>query len=92
MKQIFQISIFLLLTTYVFGQQVPREMVILEIGAGTWCTYCPGAAMGADDLLANGCSVAVVENHNGDPFANQYSNARNSFYAITGYPTAIFDG
>ncbi|HAL64988.1 MAG: Uncharacterized protein XD81_0007 [Bacteroidetes bacterium 38_7] len=92
MKQIFQISIFLLLTTYVFGQQVPREMVILEIGTGTWCQYCPGAAMGADDLLANGCLVAVVENHNGDPFANQYSNARNSFYAITGYPTAIFDG
>ena len=92
MKQIFQLSVFVLLATFVFGQQVPREMVILEIGTGIWCTYCPGAAMGADDLLANGCMVAVVENHNGDPFANQYSNARNSFYGITGFPTAIFDG
>ena len=34
----------------VFGQQVNRDKVIVEIGTGTWCTYCPGAAMGADDL------------------------------------------
>jgi hypothetical protein len=25
-------------------------------------------------------------------FANQYSNARNSFYNVSGYPTAFFDG
>lgn len=74
------------------AQTVPREMVALEIGTGTWCTYCPGAAMGADDLVEAGCLVAVVENHNGDAFANTYSNARNSYYAITGYPTARFDG
>ncbi|MBW6459797.1 MAG: Omp28-related outer membrane protein [Bacteroidales bacterium] len=73
-------------------QQVPREQVVLEIGTGTWCQYCPGAAMGADDLIANGCQVAVIENHNGDPFANTYSNARNSYYNISGYPTAFFDG
>jgi len=36
--------------------------------------------------------VAVIENHNGDSLANVYSNARNSFYAITGYPTYKFDG
>ncbi len=75
-----------------FGQTVPREMVALEIGTGTWCTYCPGAAMGADDLLENGKLVAVVENHNGDAFANNYSNARNTYYNITGFPTARFDG
>lgn len=64
----------------------------MEIATGTWCTYCPGAAMGAEDLLSNGCKVAVLENHDGDPFANQYSDARNSFWGITGFPTAIFDG
>jgi PKD repeat protein len=86
-------SLFLLTAFSVaFGQTVPREMVALEIGTGTWCTYCPGAAMGADDLLENGKFVAVVENHNGDAFANNYSNARNSYYAISGYPTAKFDG
>ena len=76
----------------VFGQQVNRDKVIVEIGTGTWCTYCPGAAMGADDLVANGHPVAIIENHNGDSYANQYSNARNSYYGITGYPTAFFDG
>jgi PKD repeat protein len=36
--------------------------------------------------------VAVIENHNGDSLANVYSNARNSFYNITGFPTYKFDG
>ena len=48
--------------------------------------------MGADDLLSNGKDVAVVENHSGDSFANAYSNARNSYYATSGTPTAYFDG
>jgi PKD repeat protein len=48
--------------------------------------------MGVDDLIANGWPVAAIKNHNGDPFANQYSNARNSFYNVSGYPTAFFDG
>jgi PKD repeat protein len=76
----------------VFGQQVDRNRVIVEIGTGTWCTYCPGAAMGADELVANGDPVAIIENHNGDSYANAYSNARNSYYSISGYPTAFFDG
>lgn len=70
----------------------PRGMVLLEIGTGTWCQYCPGASMGAHDLLTNGKDVAVVKNHNGDTFTNSYSNARNTYYGITGYPTAFFDG
>jgi hypothetical protein len=36
--------------------------------------------------------VAVIENHNGDSLANVYSNARNNFYNITGFPTMKFDG
>ncbi|HZK06968.1 MAG TPA: T9SS type A sorting domain-containing protein [Bacteroidales bacterium] len=36
--------------------------------------------------------MAVIENHNGDSLANMYSNARNSYYAISGYPTTKFDG
>jgi len=74
--------------TYTTG----RQKVVVEIGTGTWCTFCPGAAMGADDLVDGNYDVAVVENHNGDPYANDYSNARNSYYGITGYPTAVFDG
>ncbi len=74
------------------SQNVPRTMVVLEIGTGTWCQYCPGAANGADQLVDEGKSVAVIENHNGDSYANTYSNARNSYYALDGYPTAKFDG
>ncbi len=80
----------LLLIATLFSIQ--RNKVLVEIGTGAWCTYCPGAAMGADDLIANGHQVAIIENHNGDPFATNDSNGRNSYYAITGYPTAWFDG
>ncbi|MDY0081914.1 MAG: T9SS type A sorting domain-containing protein [Ignavibacteriaceae bacterium] len=69
-----------------------RDMVILEIATGTWCQFCPGASMGAHDLLANGKDVGVIKYHNGDSFTNNYSNARNSYYGITGFPTAVFDG
>ncbi|MBL6949973.1 MAG: T9SS type A sorting domain-containing protein [Bacteroidales bacterium] len=77
---------------FTFSQSVQRSYVVVEIGTGTWCTYCPGAANGAHDLIAYGQQVAVIENHNGDAFANTYSNARNTYYGITGYPTAFFDG
>ena len=71
---------------------VPRNLVVVEVATGTWCQYCPGAAMGCHDLLQNGHAVAIVKNHNGDAYANVYSNARNSYYGVTGYPTAYFDG
>ncbi len=71
---------------------VPRDMVVVEIGTGTWCPYCPGAAMGADDLVENGHRAAIIENHNSDSYANTYSNARNSYYGIGNWPTAYFDG
>ena len=70
-----------------------REMVLLEIGTGTWCQYCPGAAMGADDLVENGHPVAVIEYHNGDNYATTQTDYRNgTYYGITGYPTANIDG
>lgn len=69
-----------------------RELVVVEIGTGTWCQFCPGASMGAHDLLANGRPVAIVKNHNGDSFTNTASNARNSYYGISSYPTTLFDG
>ncbi len=92
MKKTLLFLLAITLSSFVMGQQVSRQMVIMEVGTGTWCQYCPGAALGADDLVENGQQVAVIENHNGDSYANQYSNSRNSYYAITGYPTAIFDG
>lgn len=92
MKKILLSVMFSMAIIFVVAQTVPREMVVLEIGTGTWCQYCPGAAMGADDLLEHGCKVAVIENHNGDGYANTYSNTRNTYYTINSYPTAVFDG
>ncbi|HQB97725.1 MAG TPA: Omp28-related outer membrane protein, partial [Candidatus Cloacimonadota bacterium] len=48
--------------------------------------------MGAHDLLEAGYNVAVVKNHNGDPYANTFSNTRNTYYGINSFPTATFDG
>ena len=92
MKKLFIFLITLLTVVLVNAQSIQRTMVIQEIGTGTWCQYCPGAAMGADDLIANGCAVAVIEYHNGDGFTNAASNARISYYGISGFPTAFFDG
>ncbi len=79
-------------TKYIETYTTPKQNVLLEIGTGGWCQYCPGAAMGADDLHEGEYSVGIVENHNGDPYATDISNGRNSYYGITGYPTAVFDG
>jgi hypothetical protein len=84
--------LFLVLTVIAYAQSVPREMVAVEDATGTWCTYCPGAAMGCDDLLANGKFVAVIANHNGDAYANTYSNARNTLFGVPGFPSVGFDG
>ena len=91
MKKLFTL---LLLTAFTLGlnAQVERNYVVVEIATGTWCFYCPGAAMGADELHENGDPVAIVENHNGDPYAHADSDARNSYYSVSGYPTANFDG
>ena len=96
MKKIFLSFIMTFVITTLMAQSVPRNMVAMEITTSVLCTFCPGAALGADDLLSHGCMVAVMEDHNlgqgSDPFANSYSEARCSFYNYTGNPTAIFDG
>jgi hypothetical protein len=83
------------LSTWFNTYTTPRDMVALEIGTGTWCPYCPGAAKGANDLITNHLNVAVVEYHSGgggDPFINTYGDARVNYYGISGFPTAWFDG
>jgi len=77
---------------YINTYTTEKNNVVLEIGTGTWCVYCPGAAMGADDLINNGHSVAVIEYHRGDNYENAFSSNRIAYYGISGYPTAIFDG
>ncbi len=100
MKKLFTLILFVMIllgSWTVQAQRAPleditRNLVVVEIGTYLTCGYCPGAAMGADDLVENGHPVAIVENHQGDAYSNTYSHARNSLYGITGYPTAFFDG
>jgi hypothetical protein len=89
---IFLISIIVLVGNSDIAQQVDRDMVVLEIVTGTWCGYCPGAAMGAEDLVANGKNVAVIEYHDMDEYTNPYGVTRKAYYGILGLPTAEFDG
>jgi hypothetical protein len=91
-RALLSIAAIALTAVFAIAQNVPRDRVIVEIGTGTWCQYCPGAAMGADDLIANGHPVAIIEYHSGDDYANTYSNSRVSYYNISGFPTAFFDG
>lgn len=90
--------IFTFLTTFAIFSlfaQIDREIVIIEVGTGTGCPYCPGAAMGLHDLYTNGDPVAGIEYHNynsGDPFNTPEAPVRCSYYGISGYPTAQFDG
>ena len=67
-------------------------LTIVEIGTGTWCNFCAGSAIGADDLMGNGHRVGIINYHSNDPYDTNESEARISYYSITGYPTAVFDG
>jgi len=95
MKKLLLSVVCLFTVIIALGQGVSRQMVAVEDGTGTWCQYCPGAAMGCDDLLSHGCNVAVIANHNGDIYANTYSNGRNTMWGITpsgAFPSVSFDG
>lgn len=95
MKKI-SLSLILFLTLATAMAQIARQMVVLEITTCTGCYYCPGAMLGAEDLLANGKHVAVIEHHNNaqanDVFSTTASLARCSHLGYGGSnPYAFFD-
>lgn len=92
MKKLLFSSCLLFLLIASQAQQVPRDQVVIEVGTGTWCQYCPGAAMAIEDLLNNGYNVAAIKYHSGDSYQTPASIARINYYNITGFPTAWFDG
>lgn len=69
-----------------------RTLVVCEEATGTWCGYCPGAAMGLDELVENTWPVAVVAYHGNDNYETPEGRQRIDFYGIGGYPTVMFDG
>ncbi|PLW99093.1 MAG: hypothetical protein C0591_03360 [Marinilabiliales bacterium] len=71
---------------------VDRNLVIIEVATGTWCGFCPGAAMGVDEMHAEGLSVGIIEYHGSDSYETSESSARIDYYDVPGFPTAQFDG
>jgi len=84
--------ILLLVFKMAVAQQVPREEVLLEGFTGTWCSVCPGASMGAEDLILNGHDVVVIEYHINDVFETPNALARQYYYYVNALPTVYFDG
>lgn len=71
---------------------VDRNLVLFEIITGTWCTYCPGAAMGAEDMTDAGYDVAIIEYHSGDTYETPNVTMRNDYYNPGGIPFSAADG
>uniref|UniRef100_A0A7V3UZE6 Omp28-related outer membrane protein n=1 Tax=candidate division WOR-3 bacterium TaxID=2052148 RepID=A0A7V3UZE6_UNCW3 len=72
-----------------------QRVVVMEDFTATWCTYCPGAARGAEELKFRAFdSVVVIAYHSStsDPFYTATAASRASYYGITGYPTMRIDG
>lgn len=87
----------LLLVLFTEGQTVQRNLVVMEVETCTNAWYDPGAALGAMDLLGNGCQVAVIGYHfnlwgQPEPFTTPSSAARVLYYGMQGTPDAFFDG
>jgi hypothetical protein len=70
----------------------PRDLVIAEEFTGTWCVYCPGAALGIADLYAAGKPIAAVAYHSGDTYETAAAGSRIAYYDVQGFPTVNFDG
>ncbi len=72
---------------------VTRNLVLFEEFTGTWCQYCPGAAMGLREMIeTNHKNAAAIAYHNGDTYTNATGTDRENYYVITGFPTVIGDG
>jgi len=87
-------------TTVTIAGGISRDNVLFEVTTSTFCTYCPGAALGMEDLVSNGKNVVVVEYHNdwqgADTYVSVASQARADAMATagisTGNPTVMADG
>ena len=80
------------LATGLVASDTEREVQCEEFTA-TSCGYCPyaGEAFGAL-LNSYPTTFAGIQIHLGDAYATSWGTARDTFYNVTGTPTAWFDG
>ena len=75
--------------------QASQRVMVIEDVTATWCTYCPGAARGIEELdFRSYDSVVPIAYHasSSDPYYTADAAVRYSYYAIGGYPTVVLDG
>jgi len=76
--------------------QASQRVMVAEDFTATWCTYCPGAARGIEELdFRTYDSVVPIAYHcssSNDPFYTANSGARASYYSVTGIPCVELDG
>ena len=74
------------------------RVVLGELFTATWCGYCPAADNSFSALIDDSAffpdRLAVIEWHptNNDVYGFAAADARVSYYGVTGFPTAVFDG
>ncbi len=73
-------------------QLVDKDYVLIEEFTGTWCSYCPGAALGIDDLITEGQPVLAVAYHRNDDYETPTTQEKMDLYNVLGFPTVVFDG
>ena len=98
-KTILFVAVVLGLFSTAFAQSkenVARECVLFEIFTGVNCPYCPAAANGIAQMMEEGLAIAPVAYHtlaySTDLYYTSETNARASYYGISGYPTLKVDG
>ncbi len=72
-----------------------QRIVVIEDFTATWCTYCPGAARGIEELDFNAFDTVVPLAYHpstSDPYYNTVSVTRMNYYGVSGYPTVRLDG
>jgi hypothetical protein len=90
MRSFFTLLLILLsLTGY---SQVSMEKVLIETGTATWNNACANEVEIIEELKSQGLDIAIINYHLNDPFANQYSNNRASYYNIQSVPYPIVQG
>lgn len=69
-----------------------RDLIVIEEFSGTWCAFCPGAALGVEDLYLEGYNVAAITYHRGDDYETDIAGEKMTQYNILGFPSVMFDG
>ena len=71
---------------------IPRELVLMEDFTGTWCSYCPGAALGITELKDQNYPIVAIGRHRDDDYETMDVVERMEQYGVLGFPTMMIDG